>query len=93
MKTKLKIEHPYIERKKEIGGGRPIIRDTRTSVKNLVIYYKMGYTPEEIQYELPHLSLAQVHDAISYYYDNKKEIDKEIIDDTEEKVKRTRHKF
>ncbi|OGC43002.1 hypothetical protein A2Y85_02985, partial [candidate division WOR-3 bacterium RBG_13_43_14] len=83
-----KTKHPYIERKKAIGRGRPVIKNTRTSVKNLITYYKMGYTPEEIQYELPHLSLAQVHDAISFYYDNKLEIDKEIAQDTEEIVKK-----
>ncbi len=87
MKTKIKIEHPYIETKKGIGSGRPIIKNTRTSVKNLIIYYKMGYTPEEIQRELPHLTLAQIYDAISYYYDHQDKIDKEISDDAEDKIK------
>jgi len=87
MKSTIKIEHPHIERKKDILDGRPIIKNTRTSVKNLIVYHKMGYTPEEIQRELPHLTLAQIYDAISYYYDYQDEIDAEIANDTEEKVK------
>ena len=33
---------------------------------------------EELVRMFPHLSLAQVHDALSYYYDHQAEIDKEI---------------
>ncbi len=87
MKLIAKIKHPHIETKKGILGGRPVIKNTRTSVKNLVIYYKVGYTPEEILRELPHLTLAQIYDAISFYFDNQEEIDKEIENDTEKKVK------
>ncbi len=87
MKLSTKIEHPHIERKKGILGGRPVIKNTRTSVKNLIIYYRMGYTPEEILRELPHLTLAQIYDAISFYYDYQEEIDEEIESDTEKKVK------
>jgi uncharacterized protein (DUF433 family) len=34
----------------------------------------MGYAPEEIPVHLPHLTLAQVFDALSYYSDNQAEI-------------------
>ena len=33
---------------------------------------------EELVRTFPHLTLAQVHDALSYYYDHQAEIDKEI---------------
>ena len=34
--------------------------------------------PEELARTFPHLTLAQVHDALSYYYDNRAEIDDEL---------------
>jgi uncharacterized protein (DUF433 family) len=34
----------------------------------------MGYAPEEIPSRPPHLSLAQVFDALSYYCDHQEEI-------------------
>jgi len=47
----------------------------------------MGFIPEEIQIKLPHLGLSQVYDALSYYYDHKDEIDRDIDSDTEDKIK------
>jgi uncharacterized protein (DUF433 family) len=35
-------------------------------------------TPEELVKEFTHLTLAQVYDAISYYYENRAKIDKEL---------------
>lgn len=47
----------------------------------------MGSTPEEIQIKLPHLTLGQIYNALSYYYDYKDEIDQDIDSDSEEKIK------
>lgn len=85
-----KVIHPYISQQEGIQGGQPIITGTRTMVRSIVIYYKMGDTPEEIQQKLPHITLAQIYDALSYYYDFREEIDRDIESDTEENV---RHEF
>ena len=82
-----KVNHAYIERVEGIQGGRPVIRGTRTPVRTIVIHHRMGFTPEEIQIKLPHLNLAQIYDALSYYYDFKDEIDHDIDADSEEKIK------
>jgi uncharacterized protein (DUF433 family) len=37
-----------------------------------------GWSPEEIHFQHPHLSLAQIHSALAYYYDHQQEIDSEI---------------
>jgi uncharacterized protein (DUF433 family) len=37
-----------------------------------------GSSPEEIHFQYPHLSLAQIHAALSFYYDNQVELDAEI---------------
>jgi uncharacterized protein (DUF433 family) len=46
----------------------------------------MGLTPEEIQRELPRLSLAQVFDALAFYLDHREIIDREIERDKENLV-------
>jgi uncharacterized protein (DUF433 family) len=37
-----------------------------------------GLTPEEMQAELPHLSVAQVYAALAYYHAHREELDAEI---------------
>ena len=37
----------------------------------------MGMSPDDIISALLHLNHAQIHDALSYYYDHKDEIDKQ----------------
>ena len=38
----------------------------------------MGMTPDQIVDAHPHLRLPQVHDALSYYYENIEEINADI---------------
>lgn len=70
--------HPHITRDPDICGGRPIIRDTRILVQTIVGYYKLGMTVDEILAGLPHLTAAQVFDALSYYHDHQAEIEADI---------------
>ena len=67
-------KHRYIVREEQILGGEPIILGTRTPVRAIVELWRMGKPPEQIPTSLPHLSLAQVFDALSYYSDNRDEI-------------------
>ncbi len=78
--------HFHITSNKAICSGTPIIKGTRTSVANIARFCLMGMTAEEIQRELPHLSLAQVFDALAYYFDYREEIDRELHRDREETV-------
>ena len=39
-----------------------------------------GLTPEEVHEELPHLSMAEIHAALSYYYDHKDEVDRAVVE-------------
>ncbi|MGQ9631398.1 MAG: DUF433 domain-containing protein [bacterium] len=72
------MKHPYVVKVEGICGGRPIIDGTRTPVRSIVGYYKMGMSVEEILEDLPHLTPTQVFDALSYYYDHQEEIEKDI---------------
>ena len=73
------IRHPYITRKPGVCGGAPIIRGTRFPVRSVVVYVlHLGMTPEEMVRDWPHLKLAQIYDALSYYHDNQTAIDRDI---------------
>jgi uncharacterized protein (DUF433 family) len=43
-----------------------------------------GWSPEETHYQHPLLSLAQIHAALSYYYDHQAEFDAQIREDLRE---------
>lgn len=73
------LRHPYVERKPGVCGGAPVIRGTRFPVRSVVSYVlRQGMTPEEMVRQWRHLTLAQVYAAISFYYDHKAEIDRDI---------------
>lgn len=67
-------EHLYITSHDEILSGEPIVKGTRTPVRAVVELWRMGSAPEDICSHLPHLNLAQVFDALSYYSDHQDEI-------------------
>lgn len=67
-----------IDRNSKIHGGCPVIAGTGITVRRIVIWYKKGYTAEQIADEISHLSLAQVYGALTYYHLNKQEIDADI---------------
>jgi uncharacterized protein (DUF433 family) len=71
-------EHLYIVTDDKILSGEPIIRGTRTPVRAIVENWRRGVAPEEIPNRLPHLNLAQVFDALSYYSDHQSEINNYI---------------
>ena len=68
----------YVTRNPEILSGEPIILGTRTSVRAIVGLWRLGTMPEEIPNHLPHLTLAQVFDALSFYLDHQAEINEYI---------------
>lgn len=77
-----------IEKNPELRGGRPIIAGTGTTVRAIAGYYKLGLGAEEIVTQLPHLNLAQVYAALTYYHLHVDEIEADIKADSEENLKR-----
>lgn len=73
----VKTEHPHIVRDPKILGGEPIIGGQRVAVWHVVVAYLKGDTIEDLM-ESFDLTEAQVHDALSYYYDHKQEIERFI---------------
>jgi len=71
----VKTDHKYIKVDPQRGA---YIKGTRIRVKNIIIHYKSGMPVEEILEGFPNITPAQFYDALSYYYDYKEQIEKEI---------------
>jgi uncharacterized protein (DUF433 family) len=55
------------------------ISDTKVKVIEVALDKLVhGSSPEEIHFQYPHLSLAQVYAALAYYYEHQNELDSEI---------------
>jgi uncharacterized protein (DUF433 family) len=61
-----------------ICGGRPRLAGTGISVRRIVGWYKLGWSPEEIADRIGHISLAQVHAALTYYHANQPVMEAEM---------------
>jgi uncharacterized protein (DUF433 family) len=69
----------YVTRDSEILRGEPIIAGTEVAVRDIVTLWQSGMRPEEIPERLYDLvTIAQVFDALSFYHDDKEEIDERI---------------
>jgi uncharacterized protein (DUF433 family) len=56
-----------------------------TKVKEVVLdKMAYGWSPEEMHFQHPHLSMAQIHAALAYYYEHQVEIDAQIMSDWQE---------
>jgi uncharacterized protein (DUF433 family) len=59
--------------------GEAWIDDANTKVIEVALdMIAHGWSPEEIHFQHPHLSLAQIHAALGHYYDHKAEMDAQI---------------
>lgn len=82
-------DHPYVERRAGVCGGEPVIVGTRFPVRSVVTsIYRLGMTPEEMVEAWPYLTLAHVHDALSFYHDHRPVIDRTIRENRETTVRR-----
>jgi uncharacterized protein (DUF433 family) len=60
-------------------GGRPRIAGHRIQVEDVAIWHeRMGMSPVEIVSEYPSITLADVHAALAYYFENRQRIDADI---------------
>jgi uncharacterized protein (DUF433 family) len=64
------------------------ISATKVKVTEVVLdKMAYGWSPEEIHFQHPHLSLAQIHGALTYYYENQPHLDAQIKDRLAESTK------
>ena len=70
-----RTEHPHVIKSADTLGGEPRINDTRIPVRQIFNIYRAGTPAAEIAATYPPLTLAEVHDAISYGYDHPDEME------------------
>jgi uncharacterized protein (DUF433 family) len=65
----------------DVRGGRARIAGTGVTVRRVVEWYKLAYSPEEIAHEIGHVTLAQVFAALAYYHANREEIEADLANE------------
>jgi uncharacterized protein (DUF433 family) len=75
--TTIILEHIQIT--PDVCGGKPRIANRRIRVQDIVIWYEhLNMSPDDIVYHYPSITLADVHAALTYYYDHLDEIRRDI---------------
>ena len=78
----VEVIREHIEIVQEAGGPRARIAGHRISVEDVAVWHeKLGMSPDEIVYNYPTITLADVHAALAYYWDNREDIERAIEED------------
>jgi uncharacterized protein (DUF433 family) len=57
----------------------PFIKDTNMKVVELILnQIAYGWSPEELHFQHPHLSMGQIYSALAYYWDHQDQLEEEI---------------
>jgi uncharacterized protein (DUF433 family) len=71
--VKTQYEHIVLEEKV------PVIAGTTMKVTELVLEKTAyGWSPEELHFQHPDLSLGQIHSALAYYWDHRPELERDL---------------
>lgn len=71
---KTNYEHIVLDEK-----GVPIVAGTTMKVIEVALEKAAhGWSPEELHFQHPYLTLGQIYSALGYYCDNQAELDKDI---------------
>jgi uncharacterized protein (DUF433 family) len=72
--TATRYEHIALDER-----GVPLIGGTPIKVVELVTaQLAYGWSPDELHFQFPHLTLGQIHSALAYYWDHRDELDRDI---------------
>jgi uncharacterized protein (DUF433 family) len=72
--TTTTYEHVQID-----ASGVPMVAGTTMKVIELVMaQMAYGWSPEELHFQHPYLTLGQIYAALAYYWDHKEELDADI---------------
>ena len=72
----------HIDSNPAVCGGRPCIAGTRIRVQDIYAWHELeGVSPDEIVSRFSQLSLADVYAALTYYWDHREEIERQIRED------------
>jgi uncharacterized protein (DUF433 family) len=74
----------HISKTPGVCGGKACLAGHRIRVMDVVVLHEnRGLCPEEIVYQYPGITLADVHAALAYYFDNREEIEADFRKDQE----------
>jgi uncharacterized protein (DUF433 family) len=74
MIVETRYEHIVLDQNKV-----PMITGTTMKVIELVLDSKAyGWSPEELHFQHPYLTLGQIHSALAYYWDHQEQLDQDI---------------
>lgn len=72
--TRTSYEHIVVDEH-----GIPWIGEANTKVVELIAeVHAYGWSPEELAFQHPHLTLGQIHSALAYYWDHREEVDADL---------------
>jgi len=72
--TATRYEHISLDER-----GVPLIGDTTMKAVELATaQLAYGWSPDELQFQFPHLTLGRIHSALAYYWDHRDELDRDI---------------
>ena len=72
--VKTQYEHVILN-----GDNVPVIAETNMKVIELVLgRMAYGWSPEELHFQHPYLTLGQIYSALAYYWDHREELDQDI---------------
>ena len=72
--VKTKYEHVVLNE-----ANVPTIAGTTLKVVELVLEKTAyGWSPEELHFQHPYLTLGQIHSALAYYWDHQEELDRDM---------------
>lgn len=92
MATPAKVVYSHITKQPGVRGGKACIDDTRIAVVDVVALLTQGLGDQQIVERYPSLNLAQVHAAISYYYENRDELAGDLAEDDDAEADHERRK-
>ena len=76
------MEQNHIKITPGVCGGKPHISGHRIRVQDIVILHeKLRLSVDEILLQYPTLNFSDIYAALSYYFDYKEQIDKDIQDE------------
>jgi uncharacterized protein (DUF433 family) len=74
MNAVMNVSREHITKTPGVCGGKACIAGTRIRVMDIAGWHDAGATPAEMIEMFPHITHADVHAALAYYFDNREEI-------------------
>jgi uncharacterized protein (DUF433 family) len=79
----MKTAIDHIIYKPGVCGGKPCIAGTRIRVQDIFVWHELqGQSADEIVSQFPHLTMADVYAALTYYWDHRDEIQQQMSEET-----------